>query len=301
MAAPLAAAMLTAGAAQASAATRDAYGPAQVPATPPAVTAVSPTHGPEVGGNTVTITGTSLTGTTAVAFGGKPASSVVVVSDNTVTAIAPPFAHGTVDITVTTPTGISSTSSADHYTYDEPAPAVTAIFPTNGPETGGTTVTVTGVNLASTMAVMVGGTPASNVVVISDNTVTAIAPPHADGTVDVTVISPTGTSGTSSADQYTYGQPLPAVTAVSFGGTLATSFTVSSDASLSVTAPPAAAAGPVDVTVTTPAGTSSAGAASRYSDTCTWPTATADAGTCQALTLGLDDGTVRTASFTFAS
>jgi hypothetical protein len=208
MAAPLAAAVLSAGATQAGAATGDAYGPAQVPAKPPVVTAVSPAHGPEAGGTTVIVTGTSLTGTTAVAFGGTPASNVVVVSDSTVTAIAPPHAHGTVDITVTTPAGIISTSGADHYTYDEPAPAVTAISPAHGPEAGGTTVTVTGANLASTMAVMVGGTPASSVVVVSDSTVTAIAPPHPDGTVDVTVISPTGTSGTSRADQYTYGQPV---------------------------------------------------------------------------------------------
>jgi hypothetical protein len=210
----LAVAALSAGATQASAATPDANRAAQDPARP-AVTALSPGHGPEAGGGTVTVTGTGLARATAVTFGGAPAGNVVAVNGTTVTAIAPPHAHGTVDVTVTTPSGTSGTSTTDQYTYDEPAPSVTAVSPRSGVLAGGSTVTVTGLNLASTTAVMFGSMPASIVVVLSDTTVTAVAPPQAQCTVDVTVISPTGTSGTSTADQYTYGQLPVAATAVS--------------------------------------------------------------------------------------
>lgn len=53
------------------------------------------------------------------------------------------------------------------------------------------------------------------------------------------------------------GTAFTGATAVSFGRTPATSFTVNSDTSITATAPPAAGVGSVDITVTTPAGTSS--------------------------------------------
>jgi hypothetical protein len=53
------------------------------------------------------------------------------------------------------------------------------------------------------------------------------------------------------------------VSAVKFGSTNATSFKVNSETSITATSP-AAPAGPVDVTVTTPAGTSTASAADRF-------------------------------------
>ena len=46
----------------------------------PTVTALSPTHGAAAGGNTVTLTGTDLTGTTAVHFGANAATGVTVVN-----------------------------------------------------------------------------------------------------------------------------------------------------------------------------------------------------------------------------
>ena len=48
-----------------------------VPAPPiPTVTSVSPNYGPPAGGNSVTITGTGLTGATKVTFGATPVSLV---------------------------------------------------------------------------------------------------------------------------------------------------------------------------------------------------------------------------------
>lgn len=84
----------------------------------PTVTGINPTSGLTNGGTRVTITGTSFTGATAVNFGTTAASSFNVNSDTQITAVSP--ASGTsesVDVTVVTPVGTSTTGAADHFTY----------------------------------------------------------------------------------------------------------------------------------------------------------------------------------------
>ena len=61
----------------------------------PTVTALSPTHGAAAGGNTVTITGTDLTGATAVNFGANAATGFTVDNATTITATAPAGTAGT--------------------------------------------------------------------------------------------------------------------------------------------------------------------------------------------------------------
>ena len=83
----------------------------------PAVTSVAPTSGTTAGGTTVTITGSGFTGSTAVNFGATAATSFTVNSNTQITATAPSGTAGAVDITVVNPSGTSSTSSNDQYTY----------------------------------------------------------------------------------------------------------------------------------------------------------------------------------------
>ena len=54
----------------------------------------------------MTITGTNFTGATVVDFGTNAATNLTVVNDTTITADSPAGA-GTVDVTVTTPSGTS--------------------------------------------------------------------------------------------------------------------------------------------------------------------------------------------------
>ena len=68
------------------------------------------------------ITGANLSEATAVQFGLVSASDVEVLSPTSIRAASPP-GIGTVDVTVMTPYGASTTSSADQFTY-EVAPAV---------------------------------------------------------------------------------------------------------------------------------------------------------------------------------
>ena len=78
------------------------------PASPPTVTGFSPTSGPV--GTSVTLTGTSFTGATAVAFNGTSAATYSVVSATQITASVPAGAtSGTV--AVTTPAGTGTSSS----------------------------------------------------------------------------------------------------------------------------------------------------------------------------------------------
>ena len=84
----------------------------------PTVTKVTPSSGPVVGGTLVTITGTNLTGATAVTFGsGKPGSNLTVLSATEVTTEDPSNPVATVTVTVTTAGGTSATSPADHFSY----------------------------------------------------------------------------------------------------------------------------------------------------------------------------------------
>ncbi|WP_312317284.1 IPT/TIG domain-containing protein [Stenotrophomonas sp.] len=253
----------------------------------PAVTGVSPSAGPSAGGTTVIITGSNFSGATAVTFGATPATNYTVNSATQITATAPAGAAGTVDISVTTAGGTSTTSAADRFTYVA-APTVTSVTPTAGPSTGGNSVVITGTNLGSATAVTFGGTAATGYTVNSATQITATAPAGAAGTVDIRVTTVGGTSATSAADQYTYvsaptvtsvsptagpgtggttvvitGTNLSGATAVTFGGTAATSYTVNSATRITATAP-AGAAGTVDIRVTTVGGTSATSAADQF-------------------------------------
>ena len=170
---------------------------------PPGVSAITPSSGGAGGGTAVTITGNDLTGATAVKFGSTSASSFKVNSDTSITAVAPAGSVGAVDVTVTTPGGQSPASAVDQFTY-LPPPGVTLISPTQGPRTGGTSVTIAGEHFVGATAVSFGGEPATSFTVGSDTTITAVAPASAAGTVDVTVTSPNGTSAAGAGDHFTF-------------------------------------------------------------------------------------------------
>ena len=140
----------------------------------PTVEKVAPNEGPEAGGTTVTITGTNFTGATAVTFGSTPAKSFKVESPTAIAAQSP-AGTGKVHVTVTTPEGTSKESSADEFTYLV-APTVEKVVPTQGPEAGGTTVTITGTHFTGATAVKFGSTLAKSFEVVSATTIKAESP-----------------------------------------------------------------------------------------------------------------------------
>jgi hypothetical protein len=90
--------------------------PAAAPPVVPTITSISPASGVTTGGTTVTITGTHFTGATVVKFGTVSATNYQVVSDTSLTVVAP-AGTGVVDITVTAPGGTTAVVAADQFTY----------------------------------------------------------------------------------------------------------------------------------------------------------------------------------------
>ncbi len=180
---------------------------------PPAtITGLDPSLGPTSGGNSVVITGAyfyGVTGAGGVRFDGVNASSYIVNSPTRITAVAPPRTAATVRVQVFTPTGSSWDSAANDYIYGTiPAPTVAGLSPASGSAAGGATVTITGTNfyaVSGAPGVTFGGVNATSFTVDSPTRITAVAPPHAVGTVDVVVTSATGSSvAAGSVDDFTY-------------------------------------------------------------------------------------------------
>jgi hypothetical protein len=171
----------------------------------PTITALNPSKGPLAGGNTVTITGTNLTGATEVKFGANavscPSASCALDSATQLTAKAP-AGTGTVNVTVTTPGGTSADTAADDYTYVA-LPTVTAVNPNKGPLAGGNSVTVTGTNLQEA-TFKFGANSATSVVVNPGGTSATMNAPSGTGTVSVIATTPGGESANTAADDYTY-------------------------------------------------------------------------------------------------
>ncbi len=169
----------------------------------PRITGMSPTTGPAASGTALTIDGTGFTGATAVSFGGTPAASFAVNSDNAISAVTPLTSPGTVDVAVTTAGGPSSASTINQFTFVA-APTVASVTPNSGPVAGGTSVTITGANFSGATQVAFGGNP-TGFTVNNDSSITATSPfSDSADTVDVTVTTVGGTNAPSGADQFTY-------------------------------------------------------------------------------------------------
>ncbi|MFE7046630.1 IPT/TIG domain-containing protein [Streptomyces atratus] len=239
----------------------------------PVIGSVAPNQGSVEGGNTVTLTGTGFTGATSVSFGAV-AAAFIAVSATQATAVAPAAPAGTVNVTITTPGG---TSAGIPYTYVA-APVLGSVTPAQGPLAGGNTVNLSGTGFTGATSVHFGVNAASSFTVASPTQLTASVPTGGPGPVAVTVTTPGGTSTQPVSYYYLAAPVLDAVsagsgqvaggnsvtltgtnllqaTAVRFGATAATTFTIVSATEIRAVVPPGAI-GTVPVTVTTPGGTS---------------------------------------------
>jgi hypothetical protein len=172
----------------------------------PKVTKLSPKAGFAAGGTTVTITGSSFTGATAVKFGSTAAASFLVKSGTSITAVSPAGTSGYVDVTVTGPGGTSATNVEDLFKYKPPT--ITAVTPNSGSKVGGTSVTISGsgfaLGAATTFKFAAGS--ATSVNCTSTSSCTAVSPPRAKvGVVDVKAkVGSVGSPKSVPADQFTY-------------------------------------------------------------------------------------------------
>jgi|GEM_PF-2005444 len=236
----------------------------------PSITLVAPNSGPQSGGTTVTISGVNLSSVTSVEFGTSLGSNLNLISSTMLSVDTPP-GSGVVDVSVSD--GINSNTLVMAYTYTLPMPAITSIAPTSGPDTGGTRVTISGIDLSGVTSVMFGSNAGTGLSVLSATSIEIDSPAGSVGMVDLIIsdgvngdtltnafsyiaampsignISPT--SGTVSGGTLVTisGSDLNGVTSVTFGGVAGTNLAISNANSLQVTTPAAAAPGLVDVEI----------------------------------------------------
>jgi uncharacterized protein (TIGR03382 family) len=171
---------------------------------PPTLTAVAPATGDVAGGTLLTLTGTGFAPGSSVTVDGVPATGVAFISDTELTAYTPAHAPGQVDVVVIS-AGVSA-ALADSFTYTRGAPTLTTVAPVSGPVAGGTLLTLTGSGFAPGASITLGGTPATDVVVVSPVLARAVIPAHAAGQVDVVFTNDDAQAATL-ANGFTYVTP----------------------------------------------------------------------------------------------
>ena len=77
----------------------------------PTLSSISPNVGGTVGGASVTLTGANFTGATGVTIGGVACTSVVVVSDTSITCVTPAGSAGDASVVVTNGSGSNGSNS----------------------------------------------------------------------------------------------------------------------------------------------------------------------------------------------
>ena len=160
---------------------------------PPTVTGITPDAGSANGGTVVTVSGTNLSGATAVDFGTVAAASFTVDSSTTITATAPAEAAGTVNVTVTTPFGTSATSAADQFTFGSTPSAPTM--------TSATVASLTSASLTWSAPTSDGGSPVTGYTVVATDVTT---PANGGETCTTTGALSCVVTGLTTGDRYTF-------------------------------------------------------------------------------------------------
>ena len=159
---------------------------------PLAVFAVEPAKGPSAGGNLAVVKGQGFASFATVRFGGTKALDVTVESPTLLTCTVPPGAAGTVDVQVQNPSGAAATLDGAYSYVAQDVLSVSSVFPSSGPEEGGFLVMVTGSGFGEGSAVWLGGEAGIGVTTPSTNLLLFLAPAHAAGVVDLSVMGPDG-------------------------------------------------------------------------------------------------------------
>ncbi len=243
----------------------------------PTISLFTPGAAPLTGLDGVVLSGTGfIAGNTMINFDGSPITPTLV-TPTTLTFNAPAHAAGVVAVSITTPVGTSANLSGG-FTYVN-APTVDILTPIAAPLAGLTGIVLSGTGfVAGNTTLNFDGSPITPISV-SPTSLIFDAPAHSAGTVIVSVTSPAGTSANVSGG-FTYANtpivgiltpgaaPLTGLGGISLAGSnfIAGATTVNLDGMAlipSLITPtqlifnaPAHTVGIVDLSVSTPAGTS---------------------------------------------
>lgn len=166
-------------------------------AVPPTILSVVPNTGDVNGGSYITITGSNFEVGVIVRIGGTQIASTEMErrSATEILAVVPPGSVGPQNVSVQNPNGESAVLT-NGFTYTR-IPYLSTISPNNGPQSGGTFVTITGQNFIPGTTVRFGDILASSVTYINSSQLTAITPAASTSQI-ITVINPDNESSTSS-------------------------------------------------------------------------------------------------------
>ena len=243
----------------------------------PVVLSLKPAEGPEAGGTNVKVKGEHLKGATTVDFGSTAVTLAKPNKSETALTVVSPAGTGTVDVTVNTPEGSSEAVPADLFAYRSTAPEISKISPAQGPAKAQRKVTINGSGFTGATEVRFGSISAPFKVSKGTRITTTAPIAQVTGPVDITVVTPQGTTEPAPADRYDFEAEAPAVEEASpeigstgetvtlegegfvgtsevlFGGTPA-SFEVINDVEIRAVVP-AHPSERVAITITTPLGT----------------------------------------------
>lgn len=135
--------------------------------------------------------------------------SGLAFDDTTGVLSGTPTTPGTSTFTLRVENGCGgSTTSILSITVEAGAPIAASASPTSGSTAGGTPVTISGAGFLSGATVLIGGQPATNVVVVNSTTITLTTPAGTAGAASIVVTNPGGLTGTL-AGGFTYSAPAP--------------------------------------------------------------------------------------------
>ena len=174
--------------------------------TPSVALAMTPTHGPQIGGGIGIVTGSTFASDAVIKIGDNPAIDVVA-TPTLIHFTIPPGTIGTVDVTVTNPDGKEQILEKG-YTYDPfPPPVIRGIYPNKGPIDGGTEVTIRGNHFGDGAVVFIGGIQVEQLDSLSPTEIRLKTPPSSPGYKDIRVVNPDGQQAARQR-AFTYNAPL---------------------------------------------------------------------------------------------
>jgi hypothetical protein len=167
-----------------------------------APTSVTPNEGPIRGGQGVSVIGNGFITGAKVFFASSEASGVTFIDDKKITCTTPSHSQGPVNVKVQNISGDTNSegSLTNGYTYVAP-PQITNVQPSSGPTSGGTQVTISGLNLSYVSTVNWGG--ASIPFVFDGTNLHVTAPAHGGGFISIVLTNKfNDTGGKDNAFKY---------------------------------------------------------------------------------------------------
>lgn len=169
------------------------------------------TKGSAIWTSNFTVPDSKYAPTASVYFGSTQSSGVQFVNSTTIRAATPAHAVGYVNVAVTNYDSQSATLS-NAYTFIA-TPTISSVSPSSGYVTGGDLITISGTNFYGSPAVTLGGTSATSVTLVNENTITAIVPAHIAGQVNVVVTNPDSQSATLT-NGFTFNELPPSISSI---------------------------------------------------------------------------------------